>query len=150
MVDTAQRHGLPIEVVTFPNETKTAVQAAAALGCNVGQIVKSLVFRFGDEFVVVLVPGDRRLDTSKLATAAGGGSKVRRAELDDVRAATGFVAGGTPPFGHVNDLRIFADTGLRRTPTVWAAAGTPHTVFEIAVDDLEHLVNPWWGDLSEQ
>lgn len=149
VVSHAADHGVDVDVVEFPEATKTAAEAAAALGCDVAQIVKSLVFQIGEEFVVALVPGDRRLDTERLAHEAGGVGRVSRAAIDDVRGATGFVAGGTPPFGHSRRLRVFADVGLRRTPTVWAAAGTPHTVFEISHEDLDHVAGPQWGEISE-
>ena len=146
--EAARRGGLDIEVVEFESATKTAAQAAEALGCDVARIVKSLVFTADHEPVVALVPGDRRVDTAKLAASAEA-IEIERASLDLVRSATGFVAGGTPPFGHVNDIRVFADSSLRRHDTVWAAAGTPHTVFEIAVDDLARLTDPVWAEISE-
>lgn len=145
----AREAGLEIEVVAFPEAVRTATQAAEAVGCEVSRIVKSLVFVVGDEHVMALVPGDKRLDTVKLATAAGHPEGAARASLDDVRAVTGFVAGGTPPFGHTSAIRVFSDVGLRRHEAVWAAAGTPHTVFELRVVDLDRIVRPHWADLSE-
>lgn len=131
------------QVHVFPEGTKTADDAAAAIGCPVAAIVKSLVFVVGDEPVVALVPGDLRLDTDKLSAAAGGG-EVRRASLDEVRDATGYVAGGTPPFGHATPLRVFADPALKRNEPVWAAAGTPTSVFPISIADLDRLASPLW------
>lgn len=135
----------------FPEGTKTAEDAAAAIGCAVAAIVKSLVFvvdvNGGSTAVVALVPGDLRLDTSKLAQAAGGDT-ARRASLEEVRAATGYAAGGTPPFGHVNPLPVFADPQLRRNDPVWAAAGTPTTVFPITLEDLDRLSTPVWVDVT--
>lgn len=135
----------------FPTGTKTAADAASAIGCPVAAIVKSLVFmveREGeDEPVVALIPGDLRLDVDKLAAAAGG-SASRRATLDEVRRFTGFAAGGTPPFGHSRHLDVFADHQLRRHDPVWAAAGTPTTVFPISLGDLERLSSPTWSDLT--
>lgn len=145
----AEGAGLAIDVVSFPDAVRTAREAADALGCDVSRIVKSLVFVVGGEHVMALVPGDRRLDTAKLSGAAGHPHPASRASLDDVRAVTGFVAGGTPPFGHTSEIRVFSDDGLRRHATVWAAAGTPHTVFELAVADLDRIVRPTWADLSE-
>lgn len=131
----------------FPEGTKTAEDAAAAIGCPVSAIVKSLVFVVVDgddeEPVVALVPGDLRLDTAKLAAAAGA-SGSRRATLDEVREATGYAAGGTPPFGHARELRVFADPQLRRNDPVWAAGGTPTTVFPISLDELDRLATPVW------
>ena len=144
----ASRHGVSIEITTFPDGTRTAADAAAAIGCDVAAIVKSLVFLVDGEPVVALVPGDRRPDTGRLAAVAGGGT-VERAPIDDVRAATGFVAGGTPPFGHVTPVSVYADDALRRTATVWAAAGTPQTVFPISIDDLDRIASPRWAELSE-
>ncbi len=145
----ARDAGLEIEVVSFPDAVRTATQAASAVGCEVSRIVKSLVFVVADEHVMALVPGDKRLDAAKLASAAGHEGVATRAPLDDVRAVTGFVAGGTPPFGHTSEIRVFSDVGLRRHHAVWAAAGTPHTVFELDITDLDRIVGPHWADLSE-
>jgi Cys-tRNA(Pro) deacylase len=134
---------LDAEIRVFPEGTKTAEDAAKAVGCPVSAIVKSLVFVVDDEPVVALVPGDLRLDTSRLAEAAGGES-ARRASLEEVREATGYAAGGTPPFGHARQLRVFADPELRRNDPVWAAAGTPTTVFPISISDLDRLASPVW------
>lgn len=135
------------EIHVFPEGTKTAEDAAAAIGCPVSAIVKSLVFTVDGEPVVALVPGDLRLDTQRLAVVAGGAS-ARRASLDEVREATGFAAGGTPPFGHTTALRVFADPGLKRNDPVWAAAGTPTTVFPISIADLDRLARPVWVSVT--
>jgi prolyl-tRNA editing enzyme YbaK/EbsC (Cys-tRNA(Pro) deacylase) len=113
----------------------------------VAAIVKSLVFEVDGEPVVALVPGDLRLDTAKLAAVAGGKS-AHRASLDQVRDATGFAAGGTPPFGHANRLEVFADPQLRRHDPVWCAAGTPTSVFPISIADLDRLSSPIWVDIT--
>jgi prolyl-tRNA editing enzyme YbaK/EbsC (Cys-tRNA(Pro) deacylase) len=134
---------LDAEIMVFPEGTKTAEDAARAIGCPVSAIVKSLVFVVGTEPVVALVPGDLRLDIARLARASGVGP-ARRATLDEVRDATGFAAGGTPPFGHAAPLRVFADPSLKRNDPVWAAAGTPTTVFPISISDLERLARPVW------
>jgi prolyl-tRNA editing enzyme YbaK/EbsC (Cys-tRNA(Pro) deacylase) len=131
------------DIRVFPEGTKTAEDAARAVGCPVAAIVKSLVFVVDDVPVVALVPGDLRLDTSRLAAAAGGTS-ARRATLDEVREATGYSAGGTPPFGHARQLRVFADPVLKRNDPVWAAAGTPTSVFSITIRDLDRLASPVW------
>lgn len=142
---------LRLEVRVFPEGTKTAEDAARAIGCPVAAIVKSLVFVVADaereEPVVALIAGDLRLDTGKLAKVAGAAAS-RRATLEEVRAATGYAAGGTPPFGYVRGLRVFADDGLRRNDPVWAAAGTPTTVFPISIEDLDRLAKPVWADLA--
>ena len=127
--------GLDVEVRAFPRGTRTAADAAAAIGCDVAQIVKSLVFVVDDEPVVALVGGADRLDERKLALAAGG-DEVRRADAEEVRGATGYVIGGVPPFGHAQDLRCFVDDALLAHDVVWAAAGTPTHVFASRPDAL--------------
>lgn len=127
--------GLDIEVQAFPQGTRTATDAAAAIGCDVAQIVKSLVFIVDDEPVVALVGGADRLDESKLADAAGG-AKVRRANADEVRAATGYAVGGVPPFAHTQPVRCFIDDALLGFDVVWAAAGTPMHVFSCEPHEL--------------
>ena len=145
LIDWACDAGLQLDVRVFPKGTKTAADAAAAIGCEISAIVKSLVFEVDGEPVVALVPGDLRLDTVKLA-AVTGGSRVSRASLDRVRKATGYAAGGTPPFGH--ECRVFADPLLERNDPVWAAAGTPTTVFPISIDDLGHLSKATWVSIT--
>ena len=131
--------GIPIDVVRYPAGTRTAADAAASIGCDVAQIVKSLVFMAltdDDETpVLALTSGDRRVDTDALAAALGVG-RVRKADADEVRDATGFAIGGTPPFGHVQSLRTVLDPHLREHDEVWAAAGTPTDVFRLTPDDL--------------
>ncbi|MGH8928557.1 MAG: aminoacyl-tRNA deacylase [Acidimicrobiia bacterium] len=148
VVEAASSLGLTIQVNQFPEGTKTAADAAAAIGCPVAAIVKSLVFVVGDEAVVALVPGDRLLDPLRLEAASGVGP-VRRASLEEVRQASGYAAGGTPPFGHAKPLRVFADEALRRSDPVWAAGGTPTTVFPISLADLDRVASPVWADLSK-
>lgn len=147
LVEIASEQGLVMEVSDFPDGTKTAADAAAAIGCDVAAIVKSLVFVVDGEPVVALVPGDRRLDTDALGVVAGG-RHVERASLETVREATGYAAGGTPPFGHAAELRVFADVELRRHDPVWAAGGTPSTVFPISLEDLDRMSRPTWAAIS--
>jgi prolyl-tRNA editing enzyme YbaK/EbsC (Cys-tRNA(Pro) deacylase) len=120
--------GLTIEVTTLDDSARTAELAAAALGVEVGQIVKSLVFLRDDRPVVVLCAGDRRVDAKALRLAP--------APPDRVRAATGFSIGGVPPLGHDAALATLIDESLRRFSVVWAAAGTPHDVFAVAPEAL--------------
>jgi len=134
---TAQRlqdrlHGLGLDVdaVVLPDSTRTAAEAAAACGCELGQIVKSLVFVVGGEPAMVLCAGDRRVDTASL------GDGARPATADEARAATGFSIGGVPPLGHERPLPTLVDASLRRFDRVWCAAGTPHAVFEVRLDAL--------------
>lgn len=137
VVAAAEAEGLTIEVVEYPDGTRTAAEAAAAVGCEVGRIVKSLVFTVDGRPVVALVAGDARLDESLLAAAAGG--TVGRADADIVRDATGYPIGGVPPFGHASALPTFVDESLLAHETVWAAAGTPRHVFEVAPAELVRL-----------
>ena len=148
VVDAARTLGLELDVHVFPAGTKTAADAAAAIGCPVAAIVKSLVFVVGEDPVVALVPGDLMLDLKKLEAAAGT-VPARRATLEEVRDATGYAAGGTPPFGHARPLRVFADKALFRNDPVWAAGGTPTTVFPISLEDLDRSARPVWDDLSQ-
>ena len=131
MVDAAADLGLTIVPRRFPEGTKTAADAAAAIGCAVGQIVKSLIFAVDGEVVLAYVSGANQLDERKLAVAAGGHT-CSRVDADVVREATGFPIGGVPPFGHATHLRVFIDPDLLQYAEVWAAAGTWHDVFGIA------------------
>ena len=139
VVDAGAALGLKVDPLTFPEGTKTAADAAAAIGCDVGQIVKSLIFgvdHAGDtEIVLAYVSGANQLDEPKLAAAAGG-ARCHRVDADTVRASTGFPIGGVPPFGHATDLRVFVDPDLLQYDEVWAAAGTWHDVFPLTPADL--------------
>lgn len=112
----------------FPDGTRTAAEAAAAVGCALSQICKSLVFAADGTPVLVLMDGASRVDVELVRRELGAG-KVTRAEADVVRETTGYAIGGVPPFGHRTRTRVLADRGLLDHDTVWAAAGTPHTVF---------------------
>ncbi len=135
VVEAAAEHGLTIEVQRFPQGTRTAADAARAVGCDVAQIVKSLVFVADGRPVVALVSGANRVDLQKLAAAAGATS-ARRADGDEARAATGFAIGGVPPFGHVAATTVLVDRDLERHDVIWAAAGLPDAVFALAPADL--------------
>jgi prolyl-tRNA editing enzyme YbaK/EbsC (Cys-tRNA(Pro) deacylase) len=148
VVAAAQDLGFDMKPTVFPEGARTAAAAAEAIGCRVAQIVKSLVFMADDSPVMVLMSGDRRVDPAKLSAAVGG-AVVRRASLDEVRAATGYAAGGTPPLGHVQPLDTVADRSLERNEQVWAAAGTPTTVFPIEVERLVDLAGARWVDVAE-
>ena len=126
----AKERGLEISTRRFPEGTKTAADAAAAIGVTVGQIVKSLVFGVDSEIVMALVSGSNQLDEKKLALAAGG-AKCARVDADAVREATGYPIGGVPPFGHQTQLRVFVDPDLLQYDEVWAAAGTWNRPFVI-------------------
>jgi Cys-tRNA(Pro) deacylase len=133
----ARELGASPEVRRFPQGTKTAADAAAAIGCDVAQIVKSLVFTVDGGPMLALTSGANRADVDRLAEHAGG-LHVRRATPEEARAATGYAVGGTAPFT-LTRLPTFIDETLLGFETVWAAAGTPDAVFSIAPDDLVRL-----------
>ena len=139
--------GLTIETRKFPEGTKTAQDAADAIGVGVGQIVKSLVFGVDDEIVMALVSGSNQLDEKKLAAAAGG-AKCKRVDADAVRAATGFPIGGVPPFGHSTQLRVFVDPDLLQYDEVWAAAGTWNDNFGANPNDIVRVAGGVVTDLK--
>ena len=136
--EAAAAAGLAPDVRRFPEGTRTADDAARAIGCDVGQIVKSLVFVAGSEAVLALTSGRNRVDPVTLAALCGA-ADAHKATADEVRTATGYAMGGTPPFGHPTRLRCFADPDLMGFDIVWAAAGTPDSVFPITPEELMRL-----------
>lgn len=126
-----------LAVRQFPAGTRTATDAARAVGCDVGQIVKSLVFVAGGTPVVALVSGANRVDEKRLGAAAG--DPVVKADPETVRSATGYSIGGVPPFGHATEVPVFMDRDLLGYEVVWAAAGRPDSVFQIEPDRLREL-----------
>ena len=147
VIEAAEAAGLDIQTRRFPEGTKTAQDAAAAIGVEVGQIVKSLVFGVDDEIVMALVSGSNQLDEKKLAAAAGG-AKCSRVDADAVRAATGYPIGGVPPFGHSTQLRVFVDPDLLQYDEVWAAAGTWNDNFGAAPADIVRVAGGVVTDLK--
>lgn len=137
-VAAAQQLGIDPQVATFPKDTRTAIQAAEALGCELGQIVKSLIFRADDELVLVLTSGSNRVD-EKRAAPLFGVRKLGKADADEARQATGFAIGGVPPFGHPEPLRAVIDEDLLQYDKIWAAAGAPDAVFPLAPARLVEL-----------
>ena len=145
VVDAAAALGLEVSPRTFPDGTRTAQEAADAIGVELGQIVKSLIFGVDGEIVLAYVSGANQLDETKLAEAAGG-VMCQRVDADVVRSATGFPIGGVPPFGHATPLRVFIDPDLLKYDEVWAAAGTWHDVFGI---DPRKLVEASGGAVTD-
>jgi prolyl-tRNA editing enzyme YbaK/EbsC (Cys-tRNA(Pro) deacylase) len=143
--EAARALGLDPKPRRFPEGTKTAEDAARAVGCDVGQIVKSLVFMADDAPVLAITSGANRVDEGRLAALAGA-SSVRRASPEDARSATGFAVGGTPPFviasraeegtGDPSRVRVYVDEDLLRYEEIWAAAGTPDSVFRLTPQEL--------------
>lgn len=138
VADAAALLGLEVELQEFPEGTRTAEDAARAIGVEVGQIVKSLVFTLDDQVVMALVSGRNRLDEARLAATLGG-TTVGRADANGVRTATGYAIGGVPPFGHLCPLPTAIDEDLLGYDEVWAAAGTPRDVFAVSPADLVRL-----------
>jgi len=147
VIAAAREAGLEITTRRFPEGTKTAADAAAAIGVVVGQIVKSLVFGVDNEIVMALVSGSNQLDEKKLAAAAGG-AKCSRVDADSVRAATGYPIGGVPPFGHSTQLRVFVDPDLLQYDEVWAAAGTWNDNFGANPNDIVRVADGVVTDLK--
>jgi prolyl-tRNA editing enzyme YbaK/EbsC (Cys-tRNA(Pro) deacylase) len=131
--------GIPLQVREFPASTKTSQEAAAAVGCAVEQIAKSMIFRAAasDRPVLVMASGANRVDEKKLAALLG--EKIERASADFVRARTGFAIGGVPPVGHLETPIVLIDEDLLRLDVLWAAAGTPNAVFRLTPAELQQL-----------
>ncbi|HET6947641.1 MAG TPA: YbaK/EbsC family protein [bacterium] len=140
--------GIVPEIQEFPQGTRTAEDAAAAVGTTVGQIVKSLVFLADGKPLLVLASGANRVDLIKLAAAVGAHT-VRRADADTVRRVTGFSIGGVPPVGHETALPVVIDRDLLRYDVVYAAAGTPRAVFAITPGRLAEITRATPADVRE-
>lgn len=125
--------GLDVQIREFDTSTKSSALAAEALGCSLAEIAKSVVFNSGGT-VVVVISGDKRVDTRKLSGLTGSGASVATAE--EVRTTTGYPIGGVPPFPHSEGVRVVCDESLRRFAHVWAAGGAPNVVFRISPNEL--------------
>jgi prolyl-tRNA editing enzyme YbaK/EbsC (Cys-tRNA(Pro) deacylase) len=152
VLDAAARKGVTLEVVTFDESTHTAVEAAAAVGAELGQIVKSLVFvvpgESGPEPLLCLVAGHNRVDLARLA-AVTGAADLRRASAREAHDLTGFAIGGIPPIGHLRPVRAIMDPDLGRYPVVWAAAGLSTAVFGVPPATLRILANATVAPIAE-
>ena len=133
-IGEAEASGLDIEIQRYPDGTRTAADAAAAVGCKIDQIVKSLVFMADVRPILILCSGARRVDEENLAEYIG--TDIRIAGASEVRAATGYAIGGTPPLGHTVPLKTVVDPHLMEFEEIWAAAGTPDSVFPIQPKEL--------------
>ncbi len=149
VVEAGKALGVDVHAREFSQGTRTAADAAEAIGVELGQIVKSLVFAVDDEVVVALVSGENHLDERKLAEAAGG-TRAWREDADSVRETTGFPVGGIPPFGHREPLRVFVDEDLLAYDELWAAAGTPHVNFPISPTALLRATGGTVCDLARR
>lgn len=148
VIEAAANAGIEVQVQRFPEGTRTAVDAAAAIGCPVGAIVKSLVLDSDAGPLIVFTSGDNRADYQKVGAALGVGG-VHRADADTVRAATGFPIGGAAPFGHPESHPMLFDKDLLAYDLIWAAAGTPDTVFPIRPNDLVRATGAQVADVAE-
>ena len=149
VADAAQKLSLNITIKEFETSTRTAEDAANSIGCTVAQIVKSLLFVVNGQPTLVLVSGPNRLDEKKLAALCGvGRKKIKRADADIVRQATGFAIGGVPPFGHQTKLPTNNDEDFWQFDVIWAAAGTPNAVFDITPDELVKITDGMKADLK--
>lgn len=141
-------HGVACDVVEFPQGTRSAADAARAIGTTLGQIVKSLLFVADGQPILVLASGRNRVDTGKLARVVGA-ARIDRADADRVRAATGFAIGAVPPVGHTTVLQTFVDVDLLAYETVYAAAGTPTAIFPISPQALVRVTGGRTADLAQ-
>lgn len=139
--------GLSAQVVEFEQPTRTSAEAAEAVGCSVAEIAKSVVFRNKSEggAVVVVASGANRVSEAKVAACLG--VKLGRADADFVRTSTGYVIGGVAPLGHAHPVRLVLDQDLQQFDTVWAAAGTPFSVFPLAPLALQRLTGANWAEV---
>ena len=135
--DFLDQFGLKLEVVELEHSTRTAQEAAEAVGCEVGQIVKSLIFRSADQPLLFLVSGKNTLNTAAVGESLG--FQLEKANADFVREKTGYAIGGVPPVAHAQKMEVYIDQDLLTYDAVWAAAGTPHAVFRLASADLPRI-----------
>lgn len=137
--DALSACGVELQVVEMPGSTRTSADAAAAVGCSVGQIAKSLIFKgkTSDRPLLVIASGSNRVDEKKLAAIFG--EKIEKPDADYVRARTGFVIGGVPPLGHTEPLTTLIDADLFQYNEIWGAAGTPNAVFRLTPQQLAEI-----------
>jgi len=144
-----RQQGGDFEVKHFPESTRSAAEAAATIGCEIAQIAKSLIFKnVGDDSAVLVVASGRnRVDTNKITAISG--IKLSRADADFVREKIGYAIGGVPPIAHATPLTCFLDQDLCQCEILWAAAGTPNSVFSLTPQQLQSFTNGRWINLSE-
>jgi len=136
-----QELGLSLVVLELPASTRTSQEAAQAIGCKVGQIAKSIIFRgaLTDQPVLVIASGPNRIDEAIISGLLA--ERISKADADFVRQRTGFAIGGVPPLGHTEKLEIFIDQDLLQYSEIWAAAGTPHAVFRLTPQELVSMTS---------
>ena len=141
--------GVTARVVEFDEPTRTSADAALAIGCSVGEIAKSIVFRIrsNGRAVVVVASGENRVSEQKVEQLIG--EPIGKADADFVRESTGFAIGGVPPLGHQHAVKILLDGDLQRFGKVWAAGGTPYSVFPVTPDELQRITGRGWSDIRQ-
>lgn len=141
--------GIDTRVVEFEQPTRTSADAAAAIGCSVAEIAKSIVFRGerSGQAIVVVASGDNRVSEAKVAALVA--EPLARADADFVRSATGYAIGGVAPLGHTQPVKLLLDEDLQRFETIWAAAGTPFSVFALTPAQLRQLTGAEWLDVRQ-
>jgi len=141
--------GIDTQVVEFEQPTRTSADAAAAIGCSIAEIAKSIVFRgtSSGQAVIVVASGDNRVSETKVAEQVG--EPLARADGDFVRSATGYAIGGVAPIGHTQPVKLLLDEDLRRFEKIWAAGGTPFSVFPLNPDQLRRLTGAEWADVKQ-
>lgn len=141
--------GIEAQVVEFEQPTRTSAEAATAIGCSIAEIAKSIVFRGRTSglAVVVVASGDNRVGEAKVSVLVD--EPLARADADFVRVATGYAIGGVAPIGYSQPVKLLLDRDLRRFATVWAAGGTPYSVFPVTPDQLQRLTGAGWSDVRE-
>jgi len=141
--------GIDTVVVEFEQPTRTSAEAAAAIGCSVAEIAKSIVFRGrqSGQAVIVVASGENRVSETKVAEKVG--ELLERADGDFVRATTGYAIGGVAPIGHSQPVRLVLDEDLKRFENIWAAAGTPFSVFRLRPEQLKSLTGADWTDVRQ-
>jgi len=144
--DALKERGMQLEVIELDASTRTARDAANAVGCQIGQIVKSLVFRSGEDALLFLVSGQNQLNVARVSSEMG--IPIEKADADFTREKSGFPIGGVPPLAHEKPIRTFIDRDLMAFDEVWAAAGTPHAVFKVKSRLLPELTGGVILDLT--
>ncbi|MGI5922277.1 MAG: YbaK/EbsC family protein [Syntrophomonadaceae bacterium] len=141
-------YGLELKVVEFEESTRTSSEAAAAIGCELGQIAKSLIFKGKntEKPILVIASGDNRVDEKKIRALAG--EKIGKADAAFVLKHTGYAIGGVPPVGHATPITPFIDQDLLRFEEIWSAAGTPHAVFKLTPDQLINITGGTLADVK--
>ena len=137
-----------MSVIVLDNSAKTAIEAASSLGCEVGAIVKSLLFKTENTFTLFLVSGDKKASLNKIKKTLNI-KDASMASPDDVKNVTGYTIGGVSPVGHLNKIEIFIDHSLARFENLYAAAGHPNCVFKINFDDLQKITNGFIKDITQ-